>query len=84
MDDLKLVKLSDHDDRATTWKVADMLESAKKAIAEEPKWGKKAMLILLDDEGNYHTRTMCAGIGKNSEVIALLEIERHRQMREMD
>ena len=81
--DLKIVKLSDHDDRSITWPVADMLDDAKEVIKENPQY-KKALLILLDDEGrNYTTRPLCAGIGSTSEVVALLDIEKTRQKKKM-
>lgn len=80
----KVVKLAERDDRASTWAVGDMLESAKKIIEDEPGYAKKAVLILLDDEGRqYVTRTLIAGIGKTTETLALLEIEKLKQMRDM-
>ena len=83
-DDKKIIKLAERDDRASTWSVEDMLNQAKEVVKEEPQY-KKALLILLDDEeGNYRTRPLCAGIARTSEVIMLLEIEKLRQMRDID
>jgi hypothetical protein len=81
----KIVKMSDHDDRAITWGVKNMLEDAIKAISEEPKWSKKAIVIFLDDSSdNYHIRTMCAGISKTSEVITLLDVAHYRELKSVN
>jgi hypothetical protein len=78
-----LIKLSDKTDRAVDWSVEDMLDAAKEIVREEPEFNRKAVLILLDDKDGYNTRALCAGIGKASEVIALLEIENDRQKKSL-
>jgi hypothetical protein len=82
-DDKKIIKLSDHDDRSSTWSIPDMLDYAKKVVEEEPEF-KKAIVILLDDKGRHYTRDIAAGFCKTSEVIALLDIEKARQRRVVD
>ena len=77
--------MSDRDDRATMWGVKDMLEDAMKAISDEPQWGKKAIILFLDDSAEqYHIRTMCAGIGRDSEMITLLDIAHYREQKNMN
>ncbi len=78
-----IIRLSDYNNLSTSWSVLDMLDHAKKVVEEEPQY-KKALLILLDEDGRYETRPLCAGIGKTSELIALLDIEKSRQQKEID
>ena len=81
---IKLIKLADKDERASTWAVDDMLDCAKELIKEKPEFSKKAIIVFLDEENRqYATRILCAGIGKTSEIVALLEIEKMNQLKEL-
>lgn len=80
----KIIKLADHDDRAITASVSDVINMTKDVIDENSQY-KKALIILLDDEGDaYNTKLLCAGIGRATEVISLLEVEKQRQLRDLD
>ncbi len=79
-EDKKIIKLTEHDNRSSTWSIPDMLEHAKKVFEEDPSF-KKAIVILLDDDGRYYTRDICAGFLKTTEVVALLDVEKDRQLR---
>ena len=47
--------------------------------------GQKGHYIFLDDSAEqYHIRTMCAGIGRDSEMITLLDIAHYREQKNMN
>lgn len=83
-DKLKVVKMSDHDERASTWSVNDLLKDAIEVAKKNPQY-KKALVLFLDEENSsYITRIFCAGIGKTSDVAKLLDIAHYRELRDMD
>lgn len=72
------------DDRAITWSVEDSFDYAKEKIKEDPHYGKKVLILLLDEEDDkYNIRQITAGIGKTSEVISMLEIAKVDCLKDM-
>ena len=60
------------------------LTDAKIVAAENPQY-KKALVLFLDEEdGGYRIRNLCAGIGKVSEVVTLLDVAHDRELKAMD
>ena len=84
MDNKKVVKLCDRDDRAHTWSVKDSLEYAIKEIEKEPQFNKKAILLFLDDtENDYNIRQITAGISKTSECVTILDVAKVDSLKDM-
>lgn len=72
------------DDRAITWTVEEALEYAKEKIKEDSRYGKKVLILLLDEEDDiYSIRQIAAGIDKTSKVVSLLELAKADCMKDM-
>jgi hypothetical protein len=83
MDDV--IRLSDKTDNPCHWKVADALDFAKEGLKEDPQYGDKCIILMLDnkDSNDYNIRAITAGFERTSELISLLEIEISLLKREM-
>ena len=85
MKDDKIIKIADVTQECFPCTVKDLLDSALKVIEEEPRFSKKAVIILIDDSGNnFITSRMAAGIAKTSDIVKALDIAHHREMKELE
>jgi hypothetical protein len=80
-----LIELKDKTDNPIHWKVKDALEHARNGLDEDPQYGNKCIILMLDNENpdNYNIRAITAGFERTSEIISLLEIEISLLKREM-
>lgn len=70
---MTVIKLSEVDERSSTWTPEDMLKNELEKI-REGRGGNKCICIHLDDkDGSYGIGYGSAGFNKMTEVIALFE-----------
>lgn len=69
----KVVKLVDYNEMSSSRVVQDALEDAIEIVKEE---GQKVVLILLldNEDDNYGITEVSAGIDRNTDAVALLDI----------
>nr|MCK4930055.1 hypothetical protein [Nanoarchaeota archaeon] len=76
MDD-KVIKLADHNHLSSSRSVQDALEEAI-AIAKDGNQ-EAVFILLLDNKGdNYDIHEISAGLDRNTDVVALLDIAKTR------
>ena len=80
----KVIKLSDASDNALHWTPIEMIEYAKEAIQKEELTGRKAILIVLDDEKREFNVKPLNARCKNSDLLAIAEILKIGALRDME